>query len=46
MDSHPFFVTLIILAGWAAKTGVARLMGGWVGGDQATGEAWLAYSIP
>ncbi|KAJ7590207.1 Arv1-like family-domain-containing protein [Mycena floridula] len=46
LDSHPFFITIIILAGWAAKTGVAGLVGRWVGGDEAMGAVWLAYSIP
>jgi hypothetical protein len=46
LDWHPVFTTVIILAGWAVKTLVASLVSGWVGGDEVTGEAWLAYSIP
>jgi len=46
LDIHPVFTTIIILAGWAAKTAVAGLVSRWVGGDEMTGEAWLAYSIP
>ena len=46
LDIHPVFTTIVILAGWAAKTAVAGLVSRWVGGDEMTGEAWLAYSIP
>jgi hypothetical protein len=46
LDIHPFFTTAIILSGWVAKTAVATLLSSWVGGDESTGEAWLAYSIP
>ncbi|KAJ7284402.1 Arv1-like family-domain-containing protein [Mycena rebaudengoi] len=46
LDSHPFFTTLIILSGWAAKTVASHLVSSWVGGDKQMGEAWLAYSIP
>ncbi|KAF9483046.1 Arv1-domain-containing protein [Pholiota conissans] len=46
LDLHPFFTTLIILAGWAAKTAVAALLSGWVGGNEGNQDAWLAYSIP
>jgi lipid intermediate transporter len=46
LDWHPAFTTIIILAGWVAKTLVASLVSGWVGGDEQAGEAWLAYSIP
>lgn len=46
LDCHPIFTTLIILVGWAVKTAVARLVSEWVGGDEKTWEAWLAYSIP
>jgi len=46
LDSHPIFTTIIILAGWAAKTAMASIVSGWVGGDEKTGEAWLAYSSP
>jgi hypothetical protein len=46
LDSHPIFTTIIILAGWAAKTNTASLVSRWVGGDEKTGEEWLAYSIP
>jgi len=46
LDIHPLFTTTIILSGWAAKTAVATLLSSWVGGDESTGEAWLAYSIP
>lgn len=37
---------MIILVGWKAKTVVAGLMSGWVGGNELTGQAWRAYSIP
>ena len=44
---HPLFTTIMILAGWIAKTAMAMLVSRWVGGnDSRTGEAWLAYSIP
>ncbi|KAF8806846.1 Arv1-domain-containing protein [Phlegmacium glaucopus] len=47
LDIHPLFTTIMILAGWVAKTAVATLVSRWVGGnDSRTGEAWLAYSIP
>ena len=46
LDCHPIFTTVIILAGWAVKSLVARLLNEWLGGDQKTWEAWLAYSIP
>ena len=46
LDCHPIFTTMIILTGWILKTAVARVMSGWVGRDEKTGEAWLAYSIP
>ena len=47
LDIHPFFTTIMILIGWVAKTAVATIVSGWVGGnDSMTGEAWLAYSIP
>lgn len=46
LDIHPFFTTVIILAGWAAKTAVATLVSRWVGGDEMSTQAWLAYSIP
>ncbi|KAI0314303.1 Arv1-like family-domain-containing protein [Amylostereum chailletii] len=46
LDCHPFFTTLVILAGWAVKTAVATVVSGWVGEDAIIGEAWLAYSIP
>ncbi|KAJ7895105.1 Arv1-domain-containing protein [Mycena leptocephala] len=46
LDSHPGFTTIIIIAGWVAKTAVSRLVSRWVGGDEQMGEAWLAYSIP
>ncbi|KAF8224168.1 Arv1-domain-containing protein [Tricholoma matsutake] len=46
LDIHPLFTSLIILAGWKAKTIVAELVSRWVGGDELTGEAWRAYSIP
>jgi hypothetical protein len=46
LDIHPLFTTIMILAGWVAKTTVATLVSRWVGGnDSRTGEAWLAYSI-
>ncbi|KAJ6596042.1 Arv1-like family-domain-containing protein [Mycena sp. CBHHK59/15] len=46
LDSHPVLTTIIILGGWGAKTAVSRFVSRWVGGDERTGEAWLAYSIP
>ncbi|KZV61648.1 Arv1-domain-containing protein [Peniophora sp. CONT] len=46
LDCHPAFTTLIILAGWAVKTGVASFVSGFVGQDRIVGEAWLEYSIP
>ncbi|KDQ24910.1 hypothetical protein PLEOSDRAFT_1058809 [Pleurotus ostreatus PC15] len=46
LDSHPLLSMLVILVGWMAKTGMARVVSSWVGGDERTGEAWLAYSIP
>ncbi|KAJ7672270.1 Arv1-like family-domain-containing protein [Mycena polygramma] len=46
LDSHPLFTTVIIIAGWVAKTAVSHLVSRWVGGDEQMGEAWLAYSIP
>jgi len=46
LDCHPIFTTVIILVGWILKTAVARVVSGWVGGDEKMGEAWLAYSIP
>jgi len=46
LDIHPLFTTIIILAGWIAKTAVATLVCVWVSGnDSRTGEAWLAYSL-
>ncbi|KAF8071581.1 Arv1-like family-domain-containing protein [Lyophyllum atratum] len=46
LDINPIFTSIIILAGWRVKTGVASVVSGWVGGDEMTGEAWRAYSIP
>jgi len=46
LDCHPVFTTVVILVGWCAKTGVARLLKDWVGGDENTGDIWMAYSIP
>jgi len=46
LDCHPIFTTMIILVGWAVKTAVASLVSEWVGGDEKSWEAWLAYSIP
>lgn len=46
LDSHPLVIIIVIISGWAAKTAVANFVGSWVGGDEAMGEAWLAYSIP
>ncbi|TEB27087.1 Arv1-domain-containing protein [Coprinellus micaceus] len=45
-DVQPFFTTLIIVFGWAAKTFVAQVVSGWIGVDEALKQAWLAYSIP
>ncbi|OAX41466.1 Arv1-domain-containing protein [Rhizopogon vinicolor AM-OR11-026] len=46
LDCHPVFTTVVILVGWFAKTCVARLLKDWVGGDENTGDIWMAYSIP
>ncbi|KAK0204406.1 Arv1-like family-domain-containing protein [Desarmillaria ectypa] len=46
LDCHPVFTMLVILCGWVAKTLMAALVSKWVGGDDTSGEAWLAYSIP
>ncbi|KAK0472098.1 Arv1-like family-domain-containing protein [Armillaria novae-zelandiae] len=46
LDCHPVFTMLIILCGWVAKTAMAAMVSKWVGGDDTSGEAWLAYSIP
>ncbi|KAI0053234.1 Arv1-domain-containing protein [Auriscalpium vulgare] len=46
LDCHPFFTTVIIMAGWAVKTAVANAVGRWVGQEAAVGDTWLAYSIP
>lgn len=51
LDCHPFFTTIIVIVGWAVKTGLASLVSRWVGvgiGGQESiaGEMWLAYSIP
>ncbi|KAG0701239.1 Arv1-like family-domain-containing protein [Suillus ampliporus] len=37
LDCHPVFTTVVILVGWLAKT---------LGGDEHTGDKWMAYSIP
>ncbi|KAF7327376.1 hypothetical protein MKEN_00315200 [Mycena kentingensis (nom. inval.)] len=46
LDTPPIFTTLIIICGWVVKTAMSHLVSRWVGGDEQTGEAWLAYSIP
>ncbi|KAK0494040.1 Arv1-like family-domain-containing protein [Armillaria luteobubalina] len=46
LDCHPVLTMLIILCGWVAKTAMAAMVSKWVGGDDTSGEAWLAYSIP
>lgn len=46
LDIHPFFSTLIILSGWAAKTAVAQLVGEWIGGGTQMSQDWLVHSIP
>ncbi|KAG1738441.1 Arv1-like family-domain-containing protein [Suillus paluster] len=46
LDCHPVFTTVVILIGWLAKTVVAGLLKNWVGGDEHTGDEWMAYSIP
>ncbi len=46
LDCHPVFTMLVILCGWVAKTAMAATVSKWVGGDDTSGEAWLAYSIP
>ncbi|KAK0193365.1 Arv1-like family-domain-containing protein [Armillaria mellea] len=46
LDCHHVFTMLIILSGWVVKTAMAAMVSKWVGGDDTSGEAWLAYSIP
>ncbi|KAG2369333.1 Arv1-like family-domain-containing protein [Suillus spraguei] len=46
LDCHPVFTTLVILVGWLAKTVVAGFLKNWVGGDEHSGDKWMAYSIP
>ncbi|KAJ7881072.1 Arv1-like family-domain-containing protein [Mycena olivaceomarginata] len=46
LDFHPLFTTVIIIAGWIAKTAMSQLVSHWAGGDEQMGKAWLAYSIP
>ncbi|KAG2132960.1 Arv1-like family-domain-containing protein [Suillus clintonianus] len=46
LDCHPVFTTVVILVGWLAKTVVAGLLKNWVGGDEYSGDQWMAYSIP
>ncbi|PBL04322.1 Arv1-domain-containing protein [Armillaria gallica] len=46
LDCHPVFTMVVILCGWVAKTAMAATVSKWVGGDDTSGEAWLAYSIP
>ncbi|KAH7928120.1 Arv1-domain-containing protein [Leucogyrophana mollusca] len=46
LDCHPIYTTIVILVGWVVKTAVAGLLKDWVGGDEHSGEVWLAYSIP
>ncbi|KAJ4480191.1 Arv1-domain-containing protein [Lentinula aciculospora] len=46
LNINPLFTTLIILFGWVMKTFASRLISGWIGGNVATAEAWLASSIP
>ncbi|KAJ8072063.1 sterol homeostasis protein [Marasmius tenuissimus] len=45
LDSHPLFVTMTILVGWATKTAIAGFIGNWIGGNRIA-EIWMAYSIP
>ncbi|KAF8336861.1 Arv1-like family-domain-containing protein [Cantharellus anzutake] len=44
LDCNPYFITLIILFGWIAKTLMAFWLHGWVG--DADDERWKVYSIP
>lgn len=44
LDIHPFFTTVVILAGWAVKTSVANYLHPWV--SSGAGDVFLAYSIP
>ncbi|KAG1856131.1 Arv1-like family-domain-containing protein [Suillus subluteus] len=46
LDCHPVFTTVVILVGWLAKTVVAGFLKNWVGGDEHSGDQWMAYSIP
>ncbi|KAG1736536.1 Arv1-like family-domain-containing protein [Suillus lakei] len=46
LDCHPVFTTVVILVGWLAKTVVAGLLKNWVGGDEHSGDKWMAFSIP
>lgn len=46
LDCHPVFTTVVILVGWLAKTVVAGFLKNWVGGDEHSGDKWMAYSIP
>jgi len=49
LDCHPFFTTLVVVVGWAIKTIVGRIIGGWVGdnGDirEARGLASIQYTV-
>jgi len=44
LDCHPFVTTLIVVAGWSAKTSAAFALRQWVGG--ANSGRWKLYSIP
>jgi len=46
LDCHPVFTTVVILVGWLAKTVVAGFLKNWVGGDEHSGDKWMAHSIP
>ncbi|KAG6865006.1 hypothetical protein C0991_005694 [Blastosporella zonata] len=46
LDIKPIFTSIIILVGWRAKISVTGIISSWVGGDESSGEAWRAYSIP
>ncbi|KAH8118140.1 Arv1-domain-containing protein [Phellopilus nigrolimitatus] len=46
LDMQPVFTTVIIIIGWAVKTFVANLVSTWVSKGDATGDVFLAYSIP
>lgn len=46
LDCPPIITTLVVIFGWAIKTGVAYLVNGWVNSDQEANQRWVVYSIP